>query len=103
MNDIKEQLVEYIKVHTIINTHSHHLPDNSFKGFTLDKLLMNSYVNWCGVQFDSSYESRSNYLDKVRHKSYFVWLQKSLQELYCFSAPLTAAVKKEQKCLSCKM
>ncbi len=77
MNDIKEQLYEYIKASTIINTHSHHLPNNTFKGFTLDKLLMNSYVNWCGVPFDSSYESRSNYLDKVRHKSYFIWLQKS--------------------------
>lgn len=81
MNNIKEELKEYIKAHPIINTHSHHLSDSCFEGYTLDKLLKSIYVNWSGVTFDSSYESRIAYLEKVRYKSYFVWLHKSLQKL----------------------
>ena len=89
MNNIKEELKEYLKAHPIINTHSHHLIDSCFEGYTLDKLLKSTYVNWSGVTFDSSYESRVAYLEKVRYKSYFVWLHKSLQKLYGFEMPLT--------------
>ena len=70
--------------HPMISTHSHHLPDSSFQGFTLDSMLRQTYVNWCGITFDRSKESRRNYLEKVRYKSYFVWLQKALKELYGF-------------------
>ena len=38
----------------------------------------------------STAESRSAYLEKVRYKSFFAWLQKSVQELYGISDPITA-------------
>lgn len=87
---IKGQLIEYLQDHPVISTHSHHLADASFHEFSLDELLRKTYVNWCGVGFDTSKESRAGYLEKVRYKSYFVWLQKSLQEMYGIDDRLTA-------------
>ncbi len=77
--------------HEVINTHAHHMPDAEFASYDLDFLLRNSYVNWCGVSFESTPESRTHFLKRVRYHAYFVWLQKSLQELYSFTEPLSAA------------
>lgn len=90
MNNIQRELVDYIKGHPIINTHSHHLQDHIYKAFNLDSVLRQSYVNWNQVPLESTYESRVNFLEKNRYNSYFVWLEKSLQELYHFKEPLTA-------------
>ena len=62
-----------------------------FVPYDLDCLLRNSYVNWCGVSFDSTPESRAHFLERVHYQAYFVWLQKSLTELYDLSEPLSAA------------
>ncbi|HZJ83468.1 MAG TPA: amidohydrolase family protein [Clostridia bacterium] len=90
MDEILRELKDHIKNQTIINTHSHHLKDDSFQGMNLDAVLRQSYVNWYKVPLESTYRSRENFLDKNRHNSYFVWLQKALQELYEFSEPLSA-------------
>jgi uncharacterized protein len=88
---VYQELYQYMAGHAVINTHAHHLPDSEFTSYDLDTLLRNSYVNWCGVSFDSTPESRAFFLERVRYQAYFVWLQKSLQELYGFSEPLSAA------------
>lgn len=74
----------------IINSHSHHLPDQFHHDLTLEKILRNSYVDWCGVpvpSFDSK-TAVSAWLDAVRTRSYFVWLEKALMELYGIDEPL---------------
>lgn len=88
--DIRNELMDYMRNHQVINTHSHHLPDNSFREFSLDSLLKRSYVDWCGVTFDLTGVSRFDYLERVRYKSYFVWLCKSIKELYGFDETLSA-------------
>ena len=88
--DMGNELMAYVRNHQAINTHSHHLPDSAFKEFSLDSLLKRSYVDWCGVKFDNTEASRRAYLEKVRYKSYFIWLQKSIRELYGFSESLSA-------------
>ena len=88
--DTGNELMDYIRNHRVVNTHSHHLPDSVFKEFSLDSLLKRSYVDWCGVKFDKTEASRRAYLEKVRYKSYFIWLQKSIKELYGFSESLSA-------------
>ncbi len=89
-SDTGNELMAYVRSHQAINTHSHHLPDSAFKDFSLDSLLKRSYVDWCGVKFDNTQAGRSAYLEKVRYKSYFIWLQKSIGELYGLDEPLTA-------------
>lgn len=91
MNDIYSALYEMISKSCIINTHSHHLSDDKFLHFSLNEVLRESYINWSKVDFTDTEESRNAYLEKVRYNSYFVWLQKSLQDLYCFDEPITAA------------
>ncbi len=87
---MKTELSNVIASIRAINTHTHHEPDVFFEGFGLNTLLRNSYVAWCGAEFDDSQESRQKYLDLVCTKSYFVWLQKSLKSLYGFSEDLSA-------------
>jgi predicted TIM-barrel fold metal-dependent hydrolase len=84
-----QELYQHTAGHAVINTHSHHLPEAEFATYNLDALLRNSYVNWCGVGFDNTPESRAHFLERVRYHAYFVWLQKSLQELYAFGEPLS--------------
>lgn len=98
-NDLYEEILNY----PTIDTHCHHIPDNEFpkfgnifhvpadhfKGFNLDKILDTSYVEWCGVKFDDTYEGRARYLDKVKYKAFFRSLQKSIMAIYNIEEELT--------------
>ncbi|MGQ9616659.1 MAG: amidohydrolase family protein [Spirochaetota bacterium] len=84
------KLYDYITSRKIINTHSHHLQEEDFKDFNLDILIKNSYVNWCGVEPGNDKEGRAHFLQLIRHRSYFVWFQKALQELYNFKKQITS-------------
>lgn len=90
MDEIRRELVGYMELIPTINTHSHHLLDAGFEGFDLDSLLRNSYVDWCGVPFGNTGVERAVTLEKVRFNSYFIWLEKSLRELYGVEEPLSA-------------
>ena len=83
------ELFHYAKHLPKLNTHCHQLPPREFKGFDLDALLRNSYVNWIGIPWDHSSLSRSSLLEKIHFNSFFVWLQKSLCELYDDENPLS--------------
>jgi hypothetical protein len=87
--DLYFELAAFIESHPKISTHCHQLPAKEFRGFNLELLLQNTYVNWCGVPWDGSDPSRQNLLEKVRFNSFFVWLQKSLQQLYGADQPLS--------------
>jgi len=89
--DLYVELTAYIERRPKIGTHCHQLPAKEYQGFDLDALLRNTYVNWCGVPWDGSAQSRDNLLEKVRFNSFFVWLQKSLQQLYGVALPLSGA------------
>lgn len=86
---IEENLFNYMLGHPIINTHSHHLNDEAFEGFDLERLIENTYLQWGEVKPDNMGESRKIFLDKIRNKSYFVWLQKAIQQLYGIEEMLT--------------
>ena len=89
--ELYAELSAYIDSRPKISTHCHQLPDKELRPFDLEALLRNSYVNWCGVSWDNSLRSHQLLLEKVRFNSFFVWLQKSLLQLYVGSAPLTAS------------
>lgn len=88
-DNISGELMSYMQNHRIINTHSHHLEDKRFETVTLDSLLADSYVNWSGVQLPQTPAERDDYLKKVQFRSYFVWLQKALQDIYGFEEPIS--------------
>lgn len=90
MSYVFDELMAYMENKPVISTHSHHREDHTFEDFDLDKVLEDSYIEWSGERFDKTYEARENYLEKVRFKSYFVWLQKSIQHIYGFNEAITA-------------
>ena len=89
--ELQAEFFTYAESRPKISTHCHQLPGRELDGFDLEALLRNSYVNWCGVPWGSSLESRQAFLSIARFNSYFVWLQKSLVRLYGDSTPLTAS------------
>ena len=89
--DLYAELYHYAENHAVVNTHCHHLPDAQFHSYDLGTLLRNSYLNWCGVNWDHTQPGRAHFLERLRYHAYFVWLQKSLQVLYSFTEPITAA------------
>ncbi|HEY9061413.1 MAG TPA: amidohydrolase family protein [Pseudobacteroides sp.] len=74
----------YLQSQPIVNSHSHHLPDKDQYSLALEAVLRNSYVNWCGTPIPSanSKEDIATWLDAVRTRSYFVWLEKAIMDLY---------------------
>ena len=89
--ELRAEFSAYIESRPKISTHCHQLPGRELQEFDLDALLRNSYVNWCGVPWGSSPESRQAFIAKVRFNSFFIWLQKSLNVLYGDNTPLTAS------------
>jgi len=88
----RDELFNRLKCEPIINTHSHHLPDEYHQKLNLENVLRNSYVNWCGKPIPSSC-SKSEitlFLNTVRSRSFFVWLEKALMELYGIDEHLSA-------------
>ena len=92
-NQIEQELMNYISDHKIRNTHSHHLPEQAMVDFDLDKLINNTYLQWQQVTPGTTAESRTAYLEKTRYKSYFVWLQKAIGELYGISEQLRTGIR----------
>lgn len=76
----------------VIDTHSHHLPDGDHPALDLAGVFRNSYLNWCGVPIPSgeSKEEITRWLGAVGTRSYFVWLERALMELYRIGEPLHA-------------
>ena len=87
---IFDDLHAYLATMPVNNTHAHQEMSLEEGCFSLEKLFRNSYVNWCGVPWDSSYHSRKNLLEKIRFNSYFHWTEKALGEIYQFRSPLSA-------------
>ncbi|MCL2472748.1 MAG: hypothetical protein FWF26_03630, partial [Treponema sp.] len=73
----------------IVNTHAHHLGDSEFAGMTLERILGNSYVAWCGEAIPSSSSLADTWLDKVGSRSYYVSLSRALMKLYSMDVPLS--------------
>lgn len=76
------ELLKNLLNEPIINSHSHHLRDEDHCALTLESVLRNSYVNWYGAPVPSDYSKVTGWLDIVRNRSYFVWFEKALMNIY---------------------
>ena len=76
------KLKEFIESSPIISTHEHHERDSFQQKLDLDLLFAKSYVSWCSLPGNESHEERAGWLEKIRHNSYFVWLEKALVAIY---------------------
>ena len=82
-----EALYEFASGQSVVNTHSHYqLPEGPR---TLDFLMENSYVRWLNVPLGRDAAGRTDFLERVRHNTYFTWLERALQKLHGFPGMLT--------------
>ena len=83
-----EALYEFASDQSIVNTHSHYqLPEGPR---TLEFLMENSYVRWLNVPLGRDRARRAEFLGRVRHNTYFSWIERALQKLHGFHGKLTA-------------
>lgn len=89
MRKYYDRLLATMKGAPVINTHSHFMESSEFKPYDLDALLTHSYVNWREKTPEASPGARKDYLDKVRHNSYILWLERALKDIYRLDGGIT--------------
>ncbi len=77
-----EPLCELIRRTPIVSTHEHHRDGAFQQSLNLDRLLTASYVGWGPMPPGDTPDARRDWLSRVRHNSYFVWLEKALAAIY---------------------
>ena len=85
-----QALYRLIETLPVVSTHEHHAPDDFQRQLTLARVFEKSYVGWRGTIPGADRASRANFLDRCRHSSYYVWLEKGLQRVYGLDAKITA-------------
>lgn len=85
----EKELYQYILSLKKINTHCHHMGHVFFEEIGLQDIFGSSYIAWCHQPF-KTYEQRVELFATIRDRSYFVWLERSLQEMYRINEPLNA-------------
>ena len=88
--EIYNELNSFAREQKVYNTHSHINVRTDLGDFTLDALFNSSYVDWMWISHEKNSGSRKNYINKLKHNSYYVWLERSLQELYKFEDKISS-------------
>ena len=73
---------EWLRGIPVISSHEHHLETPDQQKLDLDSIFSHSYVGWCSKPKAGTREARASWLSTIRANSYFVWLEKSIMELY---------------------
>jgi len=79
---VYENLLGMMEGVSTVSCHSHHLPDSEQCFDGLDAIISRSYLEWAGVPHVGGPFERAAFLDLVRHMNYFVWLERSLTDIY---------------------
>ncbi len=83
-------LLGLIETLPVVSSHEHHASDEFQSQLTLDRIFEKSYVGWRGTVPGPDRASRTDFLARSRHSSYYVWLEKGLQRVYAFGEKITA-------------
>lgn len=86
---LKERLHDYILSSPKINTHCHHMGHVFFDEIGLEDIFGSSYIAWCHEGF-KTYETRKKLFDHIADRSYFIWLERSLRQIYGIKDSLNA-------------
>jgi len=82
------ELSNYIDSLPVISTHEHHFIWPHKEPATLETILSMSYAAWMGIDCREK-SNRKHYLDVVPGNSYYLWVEKALDELFDFGGEIT--------------
>ena len=88
---MREDLNKIFDSVPVVNTHSHHRPDEEQAAMDLTSLLETTYIGeeWTGQAAPKKADEVPEWLSHIGTRSYFIWLQKAMQELFEISEPLS--------------
>ena len=81
MADINS-ILQWLGSIPVVSSHEHHLESLEQQKLDLDGIFHRSYVGWCSTPKGRTKEERSQWLSIIRANSYFVWLEKSIMDIY---------------------
>ena len=87
--NLQQKLYDYILSAKKINTHCHHMGHIFYSEIGLTEIFGSSYIAWCHERFGTE-EERQKLFDNISDRSYFIWLEKSLRQIYGIDERLTA-------------
>ena len=91
MSNYYRELQDFMKGLRVVSTHCHHKPDEFFADdFGLRKIIDNSYAAWCGFEIGATNEEHEIFINNLKHRSFFSWLEKALREIYSVDEALSA-------------
>lgn len=76
------ELLKYIDTIEIIDTHCHKLPQKKNFPNGMKDLIEHSYLGWCHYNWDGTKKCARQFIEGLKHNSYFFWIEKSMQELF---------------------
>lgn len=80
--DHVEGWIEHLRQLPAASSHCHHMQAEQHRELDLDRLLGWSYAGWCGIPVGQTAAEHQAYIDQIGANTYFVWLSKSVAELY---------------------
>lgn len=90
MDDTYGRILEDIRTIDIYSTHCHHREDRFYSHMTLDQIFTNSYVTFTQPLAAGSRVERELFLERNRFNTYFLWLERSITEIYHTPGRITA-------------
>lgn len=88
MTENYDRLLNYLKNLAVFNTHSHHYPQDQQTGMDLMKMLRSTYLKDDIRDGKTNREVMKDFNERMKYNSYFLWLEKALQDLYGIKKPL---------------
>jgi len=85
---LQQELYEYILSSPKINTHCHHMGHIFYEEIGLSEIFGSSYIAWCNERF-GTIEERKRLFDNISDRSYFIWFEKALRQIYKINEKLT--------------
>lgn len=82
------RLLKYMDGMPVFNTHSHHYPHTMQSGMDLMRMLHLTYLKEYIAGEKPEEDALTDFIERMKYNSYFVWLERGMEEIYGIKAAL---------------